>query len=167
MSSQPTSTTVNAAPLHQAPSISQPTYNCPQCNRAFNSDRGLKIHLGRMHPEGRAGNGPGSLPSAPPVIVPGVDPGTQRPCIRDELLRCRESVKIVNIIPKAVRQIVAEELRVALHLVCTRNDEDSWRDLLASAPVVLQMPPVKHPGDSWPKITRRNIAAYKNGARFE
>ena len=47
------------------------------------------------------------------------------------------------------------------------NDDNSWRALLAFAPVVLQMPPKKQLGDSWPKIIRRNIAAYKAGARFE
>ena len=110
---------------------------------------------------------PGSMPTP---TLDGISEGglqTQRPSLRDQLLRCRQSVKIVNIIPKAVRQVVAEELRTALLLVCAQNTEESWRKLLAFASVVLQMPPSKQHGVSWPTIIRRNIAAYKAGAGFE
>lgn len=87
------------------------------------------------------------------VSVTGLITLTRRSCLEVELLRYGQKVKYVDIIPKAFDRFVAEELPVALHLVCTRNDENSLRALLAFVTVsCLQKPPVKKSGDSRQRI---------------
>lgn len=123
--------------------------SCPHCSLSF-SRRGLGRHIAARHPQ-----------RLTDVHV------TETSDLVTRVQQCLEDIRIFNIIPRAVRACVASALTDTVLRVVERNDLEAWEAFLAFAHVVLQMPKKQPGGPSLPAIIRSNLAAFKQGQRFE
>lgn len=125
---------------------------CPTCGSLF-TRRGLARHVSLKH-------------SARPVTV---DPLTKTTLVSmwtRDFQAALQRVRVIRIVPKSVRVLVAEGLTEVLQMVAARNDNESWLSLMAFAPVVLRLAARKGSGVSPAAAIRANLRAFRESKGF-
>lgn len=111
-----------------APNTSPLEIQCPHCSqvRFFKGQRGLNIHISRVHGD----LAPGSTPPLRPSSNPTHSSLVNTPPISETLSKLKNSIPVIKRIPRSARFLVAQKLTKDLKTAINQNSQESWEHLL-------------------------------------
>ncbi|KAF9806244.1 hypothetical protein SFRURICE_021463 [Spodoptera frugiperda] len=99
---------------------------CPLCSQArfFKGERGLRIHLGKVHKHKNVD------PSPVSASAPSPTPPVQNIQLWQTLSKFKNSIPILKRVPRGARASVASSLARCIALVARENSPSAWEQLL-------------------------------------
>lgn len=131
---------------------SREVHRCPHCSRTVRTLQGLRAHITRLHSE--------------PVVLS----QTRREESLDLnklLQRARQTLKLVRILPRTIREQVAQEYSKLLEDVNNREDEASWKRLLCFPYAAFRLPNARQKNITVTNVIRSNLQTWRTTSNID